>query len=797
MYSSKREKAIDRAKNESGLGIDLGLAPTTKKQISFQSGTRVQIYTNAYMLEKAQKNIYQYEVKIEGAEFGPRILRTIVYRAICGEDAGPMSANNKWKEVIFDGRRMVYSTLSDLAAEKEFPPKSEKDQGFKVIIKSIKQIQYNSENAETLLQIFNVAFQNAYIKMGFERYMRKWIDERTKKTDGDFVFFEGFLPSIVNLSSGLAYVVDTTSRIGRTGTLYDIMKSCNGPRQRQEIENSIDDLELVTLCNKKNGKKRILEHPKLLWDKYASNESFEQNGKMITIAEYFYKSYNFQCKPDDFLVEVVKKRNDVVNRILFPSSTIAISGLSDFDRKKRGTMNVIGKNTRIDLEERKRRLDKFINRITTQTEAKEFLDRWGFKIGSAKQIQGRLIPPPALAFGGRDEQLQGELNYRLRENSLKLSPKFATNPLFIACENDRETMENLVRSFQKVSKGLQFPVMDIKPVYIRSSHENAYRSQIISEINRGNIPSYVLCLLPDDKKERYSGIKDMLTCKLGIPSQCVVKNTLAKNVDSVCTNLVAQIAAKSAGVVCRIADKSLKLKNTMVIGLSITQSKGHSPTIAAVSTYDRDLSQYYSECELQNQNQRTIDSDFCVRFLENALGAYKDANDDFPKRIVVYREGASYGQMRDIVKKEIEPIQQFLEEASPQTSFTFIVCQKHGSLRIMQQNGSSIKNCQPGTVVTDEISINGVAEFYLISHSARQGTATPTRYTILHNSSLDAWNDDHLITLTQYLTAIYPNWQGTIRIPAVLMLAGRLAEQKRTHLSDDINPRLNRFLHFL
>ena len=46
----------------------------------------------------------------------------------------------------------------------------------------------------------------------------------------------------------------------------------------------------------------------------------------------------------------------------------------------------------------------------------------------------------------------------------------------------------------------------------------------------------------------------------------------------------------------------------------------------------------------------------------------------------------------------------------------------------------------------------------------RQGTVTPTHYTVVHDSS--TLKPDHMQRLAYKLTHMYYNWPGTIRVPA-------------------------------
>ena len=55
-------------------------------------------------------------------------------------------------------------------------------------------------------------------------------------------------------------------------------------------------------------------------------------------------------------------------------------------------------------------------------------------------------------------------------------------------------------------------------------------------------------------------------------------------------------------------------------------------------------------------------------------------------------------------------------------------------------------------------------DFFLVSQKVRQGTVTPTHYTVVHDSS--TLKPDHMQRLAYKMTHMYYNWPGTIRVPA-------------------------------
>jgi aubergine-like protein len=152
--------------------------------------------------------------------------------------------------------------------------------------------------------------------------------------------------------------------------------------------------------------------------------------------------------------------------------------------------------------------------------------------------------------------------------------------------------------------------------------------------------------------------------------------------------------------------------------------------------------------------------------------------------------------MAGVKKQAVEAIRNSFAESTTPISLAFLIAHKHVAIRILEKKGN-VSNTGAGTVVTDQIGAKGIAEFYLISHYANQGSASPTRYTIIHHSP-SVWKDDELILMTHYQTVQYPNWAGSLRIPACLMLSSRLAEFSRLRFgSGPAAPHLRQYLHYL
>ena len=799
MSLRRRREQNDTVESGVTLRSTLGDDNTIPKQIQFQSEQTVPIQTNVYSLTLTkQTEIHQYEITLVPEILNQKIVNHFVYSALC-PDGGPMGANPKWLKIIYDGNKVLYSTLPDL--DGSYPLTQRDGKEVIVIVKQTKKI--SSDSAESLLQIYNTAFHKAYRTLGLENFRRKWLNKNDYAKTGSFNITKGILPSISYLSSGLAYIIDVATRIERKGTLYDLLKEgVSNPSRRRHLEEALRSIQIQTAHR---PKPKSVNVSNVLWDEKVHESSFDfidrKTGvkKTITIAQYYQEVYNHNCPPDDIIVEQISKRKNEKFVDKFPSSVLKAMGITDAERSNGSIMKEIAAHTKIPSDRRKQKLDEFVKQLKEDSNSSKFFEQWGLLIGNNIKTHGKIIRSPQLTFSDKNKDgefkditLNDRYSYQqeLRNISLVSSPEYNGPCLFIGVDD----IDRVLDEIKSVSFGLKFKLPKIEKIQINNSHPNDYCNEVINYINERETPCFVVCILPDSSKDRYDGIKRLLTVQLGIPSQCVVPGP--KYNKSVATNIAIQIASKTGGVLCHVSTNILPIRNTMLIGLSMTSSKGSPAVCAATATTDRRMTQFYSDSTNTSGHEKVISKDFLEEFLTNSLEKWKEYNGEYPKRIVVYREGVSYGQMPRLKKEEVETIKDLLIEIDSNISLAYIIAQKRSSIRIMKGE-HNLDNALPGTVVTDEISTHGVAEFYLISHYANQGSASPTRYTIIHQTP-DIWKDDQLIKLTHYMTLQYPNWSGSIRIPACLMLASRLAEMSKSHLeSQPAADHLKNFLHYL
>lgn len=105
----------------------------------------------------------------------------------------------------------------------------------------------------------------------------------------------------------------------------------------------------------------------------------------------------------------------------------------------------------------------------------------------------------------------------------------------------------------------------------------------------------VVCIVPNNRKDRYDAIKKLCCVERPVPSQVVVSRTLSKKnmLMSVCTKIGIQLNCKLGGEVWAV---DIPLNKLMVIGFDVyhdSATKGKSIGGFVAST-NKHLTRYYS-----------------------------------------------------------------------------------------------------------------------------------------------------------------------------------------------------------
>ena len=107
-------------------------------------------------------------------------------------------------------------------------------------------------------------------------------------------------------------------------------------------------------------------------------------------------------------------------------------------------------------------------------------------------------------------------------------------------------------------------------------------------------------------------------------------------------------------------DKIYKDMKLMIIGINSSHIKDTRTGIAMVATINDSFTNFYNNHDIiEEKNNNHIC--FCISsFISAAFASYRNYNKEYPKTIVIYRQGVSLHQ-KNYLKLEIEQIDSFCE----------------------------------------------------------------------------------------------------------------------------------------
>lgn len=255
---------------------------------------------------------------------------------------------------------------------------------------------------------------------------------------------------------------------------------------------------------------------------------------------------------------------------------------------------------------------------------------------------------------------------------------------------------------------------------------------------------------------------------------------------SVATKLLLQMCAKNCvkiWKVCPLPELESAGHQIMVVGADVFHKNMHNSVVSVVSSFDKDCTSYHQQTstQLRKGDDIMLSTSDSIKL---ALRRYTRENKAPPDSIVIFRDGVGHGQVDDVRKKELQPLIEGTKQEFPtkKIGIVYVIVKKRLNMKIFENEGGRervLKFCNPasGTVIDSLVSEDVNAQFYMISQDVQpnHGTATPTGYDVIYNSS--SLQKEHIIQITYNQSFSYYNWSGPLKIPAVVMMANRSAKQ--------------------
>lgn len=210
-------------------------------------------------------------------------------------------------------------------------------------------------------------------------------------------------------------------------------------------------------------------------------------------------------------------------------------------------------------------------------------------------------------------------------------------------------------------------------------------------------------------------------------------------------NVINKTNIKLGGLNYTVADaKKSMTDDQLIVGVGISapppgtkfllEGKGHlNPQIVGFASNAVSNHEFVGDFVLSPVGQDTMSSIEDV--LKNSLEMYEKNRKGFPKRVIIYRSGASEGSHPSILAYEVPLARATLLGFSKDIKMIYIVVTKEHSYRFFKDQLRGTKatemNIPPGIVLDNAVTHPACKQFFLNSHTTLQGTAKTPLYSVL------------------------------------------------------------------
>ena len=773
-----------------------------------KDGTNIDLFANYFEINTPKgSTVHDYHVSFEPEVESINVRRRLVLKnRNLFADAylfdGMSNLKSSTELAVTDGENLtVVPTVTTVRG----PDGQDVDVTNTVTFKAVGTVSWGSFE---MLRLYNTQMRRNMRHLGWLQVFRDYYNPHQTIALNNYRLniWCGISTAINEYNKGMLMVCDTISKVIRQETAFDRLVALGGSsgfqeNARKELTGSI----VMTQYNNKSYRIDDIDFSK------NPRQTFERRGVPISVADYLREQHQIvvQDMGQPLLVVMPSRREERSAEqagrpppgpcYLVPELCI-MTGLSDAQRDNFNLKKLLTQTTQLNPTARFKALQAFQSQLRGNANVVEEMGRWGltFEPGLLS-VTGRILSGEDILVGrGKlvtHDSTKGNFTPVIRDN-LMFAPKNFASWTIICTQKDKETTNQFADMIDRVSGSLGLIVPTPAIVFIENDRTNTY-IQALQSVES----AMVVCMLPNNNKERYDAIKKLCCCERALPSQVVVVRTLAKKemMMSVCTKVAVQMTCKMGGEPWAVVIPPKKL---MVIGCDTYHDgalKGKSVG-GFVATTNDSLTSHFSRIAYHS-NRDEMSTNFAAHFRES-LNAYKRKNGDLPLKIVIYRDGVGDGMLNHVYEVEVKAV---IEEAEKiyagknMPHIAFIVVTKRISTRFfwkrMLGGHKKLDNPPPGTVVDRDVTRPERYEFYLISQSTKQGTVAPTSYNIIYNTT--KFHPGNFQTLTYKLCHLYYNWMGMIRVPSVCQYAHKLAFLTGTALHREPNHGLSDQLFYL
>jgi len=361
-----------------------------------------------------------------------------------------------------------------------------------------------------------------------------------------------------------------------------------------------------------------------------------------------------------------------------------------------------------------------------------------------------------------------------------------------------EMMKGLVNGCQEVGMAMA-PTTMIKYFNGQASIRDQLRSLGAECIAKHqHPPNLYVVILPEGSNDIYTAVKHFGDVEMGIPTQCLKSLKCMRAKPQYFANVSLKINVKLGGINTVPEPSSVTVLTdpaypTLVMGADVIHpspgSIGRPSFTALVGNIDSDTARYVADSRVQTSRQEMIQDlevmskhilGFYMRYRDGVEG--KKGASAAPKRIILYRDGVSEGQFKQVLDQELPLLKKACSDLRIDPKITIIVVGKRHHVRFFPQNerdADKSGNCPAGTVVDREVAHPTEFDFYLQSHGGLLGTSRPAHYSVLYDET--GFNADSLQSLSFALCHVYARSTRSVSIPAPVYYADIVCSRAKNH----------------
>ncbi len=374
----------------------------------------------------------------------------------------------------------------------------------------------------------------------------------------------------------------------------------------------------------------------------------------------------------------------------------------------------------------------------------------------------------------------------------------------------RDELEKLAQDMDKMGSDMGIDLSD----YLIKTTEDivSYLKSFTGMLDKKKI-GLVVSVRIGKSSSGYNAIKKRLNEELGIPSQnlCIKSINKGGKRMSVLNNIIRTIVVKVPGPqgfsgYPWTTNVNFIPNDSIIVGIDVWHgTSGQDKSIAGiVITSDGSQTSQSFVAPSRRRNVEIIET--LPQIVRAYLNEYIKVNKRLPENIFILRDGVGFTQFPEVIRNEINRIYDDLSQhegvktasGKNQPSLCVISVNKRVNLRLFDSESDmegNINNPPPGTFLFGVGAKAKFENFYAIHHADPAHSVVPTHYTILYNNT--SIKQDQLQKMLHQLTFMYFNWAGTIKVPAPVQNAHKLAYFSGQTGVKNVKENLKKTLYYL